>query len=199
MSELVVGSIAGLAANSYEIDIASGSTLDLTNAKAGSLPTTALGAGSILQVVQTVKTDTFTTTSGTFTTVTGLTATITPKFTSSKILVLAQISQGWGTGTASHYKVTRGGTDIYIGDAASNRIRSVFGGYKTQNDNGILVSQAIQFLDSPNSTSALTYQVETRRGSDGLMTSAVNRSIGDGDDANGARGASSITLLEVAA
>ena len=42
MSELSVGTLSGLAANSYEIDIASGSTLDLANAKAGSLPESAL-------------------------------------------------------------------------------------------------------------------------------------------------------------
>ena len=46
MSELVVGSIAGLASNSYEVGIASGSTLDLANAKAGSLPPAAMEAPS---------------------------------------------------------------------------------------------------------------------------------------------------------
>lgn len=42
MSELSVGTLSGLAANSYEVSIASGSTLDLANAKTGSLPESAL-------------------------------------------------------------------------------------------------------------------------------------------------------------
>lgn len=54
MSELVVGSIAGLAANSYVVGIASGSTLDLANAKAGSLPDTALSAVPGLALLKTV-------------------------------------------------------------------------------------------------------------------------------------------------
>lgn len=44
MSELSVGTLSGLAANSYEVGIASGSTLDLANAKAGSIPDNALSA-----------------------------------------------------------------------------------------------------------------------------------------------------------
>ncbi len=44
MSELSVGSLSGLAANSYVIDVASGSSLDLSNAT--DLPASALPAGS---------------------------------------------------------------------------------------------------------------------------------------------------------
>lgn len=50
-----------------------------------------LGAGAVLQVVQTVKTDTFSTTSPAetaFVDVTGFSVTITPSATSSKILIL---------------------------------------------------------------------------------------------------------------
>jgi hypothetical protein len=155
-------------------------------------------SGGILQVVQAAKTDAFSTTSTTFTTVTGLSASITPRSTSSKILVMAQVSHSFNNAASyGHFKVTRGGTDIYIGDAASNRTRAVFGGYSQSNQTVNLVSESIQYLDSPASTSTLTYRVETRRGADSA-TVWVNRSIGDGDDANSARGASSITLIEVA-
>ena len=47
-----------------------------------------LPAGSVLQVVQDVKLDTFTTSSTSFTDVTGLSVDITPSSTSSKVLVL---------------------------------------------------------------------------------------------------------------
>jgi hypothetical protein len=166
----------------------------------GSVWKNSLGTtGGILQVVSTSKTDTFSTNSATYTTVTGLTATITPTSTSSKILVMVQLSVGMTASQTSygHYKVTRGGTDIYIGDAASNRVQGVFGGYLQANLTNSLFSHSIIDLDSPSSTSALTYQVEARRGSS-ATTIYINRSEADADDANHSRGASSITLMEVA-
>jgi hypothetical protein len=46
--------------------------------------------GKILQVLSTIKTDTFTVASATYTAVTGLNVTITPSSASSKILVMVQ-------------------------------------------------------------------------------------------------------------
>lgn len=154
-------------------------------------------SGGTLQVVQTVKTDTFVTTSATFTTVTGLTASITPRSTSSKILVLAQIAHGYGNNTGwGHFKVTRGGTDIYVGDSAGSRVRAVFGGQTGVNALDQVSSESIVELDSPASTSTLTYQVEVRQSNAGSVH--VNRSANDADNALAPRGASSITLIEVA-
>jgi hypothetical protein len=159
------------------------------------------GGGAIAQVVSTAKTNTFTTSSQTFTTVTGLTATITPSSTSNKVLVTAQISytpaDSLGTNGMGFFKVTRGGTDIYIGDAASNRVRTVFGGRNQVVGDLVLLSGSIQFLDSPSSTSALTYQVEAR-GVDGSSV-FVNVASSDQDVNNRPRGASSITVMEVVA
>jgi hypothetical protein len=156
-----------------------------------------VGGGKILQVVSTTKTDTFTSSSTTFTTVTGLTASITPSSTSSKILVMAQIASSGASNTVSaHFKVTRGGTDVYRGDAAGDRTRAVYGGFQTANSEGMVFAYPITFLDSPSSTSALTYQVETRIGTSGSI--AVNRSLQDTDNADRVRGASSITVMEVA-
>ena len=157
--------------------------------------------GGILQVVQAVKTDTFTTNSTSFTTVTGLSASITPKSTTSKIMVFSQITHGLGNNSAyGFFKVTRGGTDIYRGDAGgSNRVRAVFGGYSTADMKEATLSGSIMYLDSPATTSSVTYQVEARVGVAGTVT--VNLSPEDAavDNANRGRGASSITLLEVAA
>jgi hypothetical protein len=158
-----------------------------------------LGAGTILQVVSTAKTDTFTTTSASFTTVTGLTATITPRATSSKIVVLGQIAYGphsGGTDTRmGAFKITRGGTDVYVGDAEGNRLQAVFGG-RSNNRGDEVFSDSISFVDSPNSTSALTYQVEVRRNVSGAVF--INRSSLNNNDADNVKGASSITLMEVA-
>jgi hypothetical protein len=153
-------------------------------------------AGSVLQVVSTAKTNVFTTTSFTFADVTGLSANITPSATSSKILVTAQIAVG-GKNSAypGQFKITRDGTDVYIGDAASTRTRAVFGGIINTNMSNFLYSFPITFLDSPSSTSSLDYQVETRTDSG---TVYVNRTEGDSDGLAYTRGASSITLMEVA-
>jgi hypothetical protein len=156
--------------------------------------------GTVLQVKSAAKTDTFVTSSQTYTTATGLTATITPFSTSSKVLITAQISfapaDPIGNNGLGFFKVTRGGTDIYIGDAGNNRVRTVFGGRNTLNRNITLESGFIQFLDSPSSTSALTYQVEVR-GVDGASV-YINRSSDDQDINNRPRGASSITVMEIA-
>ena len=158
------------------------------------------GIGS--NVVQTVKTDTFTTTSDTYTTVTGLSVNITPTTATSKVLVIAQIAHGAASGGASAgygaFKVTRGGTDIYIGDTGSSRVRGVFGGYSNSNQVGNLWSASIVYLDSPTSATQQTYQVEVRR-TGGQNKVSINRSDSDSDSILEVRGASSITAIEVAA
>lgn len=154
-------------------------------------------AGRVLNTVSAAKRDTFTTTSATFTTVTGLSVTITPKATTSKILVIAQIARGWSsTNGLGHFKVVRNGADIYQGDSAPNRISAVFGGFSNVGAPTILTSESIVYLDSPSTTSAVTYAVQCRIGASGAVL--VNRSEFDGSDANVARGASSITVMEIA-
>jgi hypothetical protein len=156
------------------------------------------GIGS--NVVQAIKTDTFTTSSNTYVTVTGLSAVITPTTNTSKVLVIVDITSGPAF-DASHFRIARGGSPIYVGDAASNRVQAAFGGYWGQTGavaNHALVSSTIVFLDSPGTISPTTYTVETRRGGGGAGTVYVNRSVTDTDNADSGRGSSSITVIEVA-
>jgi len=194
MSELTVGSLSGLAANSYVIDVASGSSLDLSNG--ATLP-----AGSVLQVVSTAKTDTFSTSSSSYVDVTGMSATITPSSTSSKILILVQATIGWSDGTApfGHWRISGGNATDYVGDAAGSRVSGVFGGIINSGTEtrALNTTLSINYLDSPSTTSAVTYQLQTRLGAVS-GTYYLNRSTSDPDDTNGNRGASSITLMEVA-
>ena len=148
---------------------------------------------TVLQVVQTVKTDTFSTTSTSFTDVTGLSVSITPKFDSSKILILAHYNYGVSAdGVQAHLRLMKNSTEIYIGDAAGSRIRSTTGGYNGAQD---IRSTAPIFLDSPNTTSTTVYKVQMRTSSG---TSHLNRSGTDSDTAQYARNASSITVIEIA-
>ena len=154
----------------------------------------ALGGSAILQVVSVAKTDTFTTTSSTFTDLTGMSATITPSSASSKILVFANVSSGITINANVMYKLLRGSTDIFVGDAGGSRTRATKTSYTAGNGE---TTEAWQFLDSPATTSATTYKVQIRSSSSG-QTVAVNRSASDPDNAASGRNASSITLMEVA-
>ena len=160
-----------------------------------------LGGSAILQVVHVAKTDTYTMTSETYTAVTGLSANITPSSATSKILCLAQLAVGPGSDTNTtmgHWKITRGGTDFYIGNAASTRVRNVFGGHMNASLANAMFSNSIIAQDSPATTSALTYRVEVRKGNAGSGTVYLNQSGFDFDNTNQGRGASSLTLMEVA-
>ena len=81
------------------------------------------GGGGIVQIKQTVKTDTFSTstTSLAFTEVTGLTVSITPTSSSSKIFVFASVNLGTRGDSQAMLRLKRGSTDIYVGDADGNR------------------------------------------------------------------------------
>ena len=155
------------------------------------------GGGSIIQTVQTVKSDAFTTTSQPFTDITGLSATITPKFSTSKILVsytLSISSNGFPM-----FKLLRGSTDIFVGNAASNRVRCFFGGYVGGLHSGLTLPVTGNFLDSPSTTSATTYKIQTGVVHTTGYTICVNRSLSDTDFNYHARTASSIVLMEVSA
>jgi hypothetical protein len=152
---------------------------------------------AVLQVVSTTKTDTFTTTSTTYGDITGLTATITPKFSNSKILVLAQISvSGKNNLGVGAFRLNGGNSSTYVGAASGTTVQGVFGGLTTPNLASVIFSQSIVYLDSPATTSATTYAVQARSGTgDSLF---VNRSDTEADGAKNVRGASSITVIEIA-
>tara|TARA_B100000900_G_C20492928_1_gene680348 strand:+ start:614 stop:1132 length:519 start_codon:yes stop_codon:yes gene_type:complete len=120
------------------------------------------GGGGIVQIVQSVKTDTFTSSANsTWTDITGMTVSITPKFSSSKILISVIMGISNGSDELHVLRLLRGSTPI----GAST------GG--TYNGFAIMDSEAIggtrsryighvkaEILDSPSTTSATTYKVQ---------------------------------------
>jgi hypothetical protein len=154
--------------------------------------------GGVLQVVSTVKTNTFTTSSGTFTDVTDLSVTITPTSATSKILIQAFTNYSFtDNSNQAFFRVLRGSTPLAVGDASGSRISATFSSSGAWNTPGYGTNQAtVVFLDSPNSTSALTYKVDCRRGIGGTLT--VNRDGIDSDNANHGRTVSTITVMEIA-
>jgi hypothetical protein len=155
-------------------------------------------AGNVLQVVSAAKTDTFSHNTQTFTDVTGLSATITPSSTSSKILVLGSVSLGAST-DFGYIRLMRDSTPINIGDAASNRVRTTGAmfypaGTPVYGNSPI----PLDFLDSPSTTSAVTYKIQIRTGS-GTQLVYINRTGSDRDTVNYEwRTPSNIIIMEIA-
>ncbi len=162
------------------------------------------GGGKILQVVQTVKTDTFTTTSNTLVDITGLSLNITPSSTSSKILVFTNV---WASASyyVGHIGLFRDSTELGLADAASNRPRSLmdFVGERTSMDtHGAILCLSAHYLDSPSSTSALTYKIKTAARYDNSLSPVtyINRSVPDRDtNTYDHRKISVITAMEIGA
>lgn len=158
-------------------------------------------APSVLQVKSTAKLDTFTTTSTTYTDVTGLTVAITPSSASNKILIIAQVTVNapYGSNEFGPFRLSGGNATTYVGDAASTRLRGVFGGFPGTTDlSGVCMALSMVYLDSPATTSATTYAVQCRTTASVGGTIYVNRSANDADSELRTRGASSITVMEVA-
>ena len=156
-----------------------------------------IGGGKIGQVVQTVKTDIFTSTTASLTDITGFSVAITPSATSSKVLVMAQYNLGVNSGYKMYSSLLRGSTEIYIGDAAGNRVRRSFGSKANANDDVRAVSHI--FLDSPNTTSATTYKIQAYPENGGTLVFNASKSSNDSDQAIYSRDAASITVMEILA
>jgi hypothetical protein len=162
-----------------------------------SYPTTTQ-SGKVLQVVQTVKTDTFTTTSTTYVDLTGMSATITPTSATSKVLIFVHGMGGSGTtdGTV-RIILLRDATQIALGDAGNNRSRVFNFGFQSVYHNAIRYLGG-HFLDTPNTTSAVTYKLQMAS-SNAAHTATFNRSGNDGDEFKIGRTFSTITLMEISA
>jgi len=148
-----------------------------------------------INVQSTVKTDTFSSSSGSFTDVTGLSVSITPSSATSKVLVIATVNVGVKA-NEGYLNLVRGSTNVLIGDAASSRPR-ITAAVLEGADFG-MQAVTITYLDSPNTINATTYKIQAR--SNAGATLYVNRSDGDRNtSAFDGRGASVITVMEVAA
>ena len=164
-----------------------------SNADGTMLTTTNPKAGNIIQVLQAVKTDTFSTSSAGFSTITGLEISITPSSSSNKILI--HYDANVSGDDLSMVRLVRGSTAIAIGDASSSRQRITQGGQFQGGNNDKVAVYSGSFLDSPSSTSSLTYKLQVYRHGG---TIRVNTTFNDADASYTGRGISTITVMEVA-
>jgi len=156
---------------------------------------TVTGASKILQVVSTVTTNQFSTSSNTLTDCTPMTVNITPSSTSSKVLVLVNMTVGGSADNRTGIALQRGSTDIFQGVDDSNR-QGVSSGTQAAEDNSVY-NVAFQYLDSPSSTSALTYHIQVSAQTNGSETMYLNRNGTNADNQFSKNSASSITVMEI--
>lgn len=191
-----------------------GSDVTLTIPAATATLLTNKTAGTVLQVVQATKTDTWTSTtlgaqwvaipgqggSGTF----GVT--ITPSSASNKILVFCYVPMSFQTSSqVGRAQLQRNGTAIFTGDSAGNRplgmgqnwaASAAFGSQNAP----VVFNLSGNFLDSPATTSAVTYSVAV--GADNVSGGGyafVNLTHRDANNSGAdTRTASSIIAMEIA-
>jgi hypothetical protein len=167
--------------------------------------TTQASAGVVLQVLSVTKVDTYSiANTNTFTDITGLTVTITPKFATSKILIIGYIgASSQANGGTGAFRFARNGTGVGVGTASGSRQGAGFRFPNGANADSNLSygGLSMNYLDSPATTSATTYSFQMiSQTIGGASTTYINFSQADTNtaDSYGTRAASTITVMEIA-
>ena len=157
------------------------------------------GGGGVIQVQSVTKTDAYQKPSGTsFVDVPGLSVSITPKFSTSKILVMYDLSWSASDGHIS-CRLMRDSTAIKVGDASGSRTQATGQWHETSGDQYDIGQVAGTHMDSPATASAVTYKMQVGTPYSSSYDLRVNY---QGDDSNQSwvgRTASSITVMEISA
>ena len=182
MSTLSVTTIRGLASSPTPttIEVASGHALH--------------APGHVIQTAQALKTDVFSTSSTSFTDITGLSVDITPKFSTSKILVAYHVTVGHNTHTQNTVQLVRqvSSSDTIINPVAYNQGTSMQ--YTGSSDAGWdREVMSYQFLDSPATTSAVNYRLRTY-----IFSASFVQYINRCHNSSDATGTSTLTVQEIA-
>ena len=146
MSTLTVQNIQGSSSSGNTISVASGHAIHQ--------------AGAVLQVLQEAKTAAVTVANGANSDI--ISKAITPKFSSSKILVRCSLSLAGAINSYGYCKLFRDSTAVGVGDQASGS--QVNASFEVMTKNwtyqGYRQSRhTFEFLDSPSTTSATTYKI----------------------------------------
>ena len=164
MSELSLGQIKGLPVNSNVVTVPAGHKL--------------YAPGHVLQVVSSSY-QTLTSTTSTAFQPSGLSVTITPSNAASKVFIIATTGAYIVANDANYLTLFRDTTNLGNG---TNGIAQIFAGNQPNADTATLTD-----LDSPNTTSAVTYTLRFRSGFGGSAQVQYSSAL------------ASITVMEIAA
>ena len=146
--------------------------------------------GGVIQVVSMDLISSASTTSTSYVDVSSFSLAITPKFSTSKVLVImscrANSSSGSNVNTRSSLRISRGSTPI------ANHFFGHFIGNSGTNDSNNYESVCMVNFDNPGTTSATTYKVEMASDTSACTTS-ISGGAGDGSHR------STLTLMEISA
>ena len=159
------------------------------------------GTGKILQVVQEAKTDQISASVGASPTLSTdlISKAITPSATSSKILVRANLIVGISDDKQVFTQLFKDGSAIAGAKGITGTSRQMISGGVYITSAGRIGMITHEFLDSPNTTSSVTYSYRFSHDSNSSKTIYLNKDHTNSDNSNYTRGFSSITLMEVAA
>jgi hypothetical protein len=163
-------------------------SINLASNITGTLPTgnggtgaTSFSPGKVLQVVKT-NSGTATNTNSTSYVATSLTANITPSSTSSKIYVIVTTDMdNNGNGVQAYATIYRDSTDL-AGGSSNDNLANNYG-----QSSRVITPVAMSILDSPNTTSQVTYKVYCKSSNSGTSIQFNNQEV-----------LGTITLMEIA-
>ena len=194
MSTLHVENLKGLSSggNANKIIVPSGQTLDASNGFTAP-------AGHVIQVTQSTLGSRPNSQSSSYVD-SGLATTITPKFSTSKILVRCNFLFSQSKSPAQHqdnmkaFTIYRGSTNIAPHNSAFIYHQNEVGSGHTSDFQEQTENVALEILDSPATTSATTYSMRYKNDNPSYVTVVINgRGHGSGYE-----GSCIITAMEIA-
>jgi len=172
------------------------SSAGIVSSKLGTIGADKMPSGSVIQTVSLVHTTLFsTTTSNAFVDITNLSLSITPTNASNKILVRMSLACGHENNSAMNIRLLRGSTSIGSqSNNASAQYDSIVINMRGINTHHIS-TQTCEILDSPNTTSAITYKPQLIANHN--ITSCINRSTAQENQTYASPPQSGIILQEI--
>ena len=193
--------MANFKLNSVTVASESGGTVSLdSGVNLTSLAGPKFPAGHIVQIVSKDFGTNYTHSgggSGVWSAVSGFTTAITPSSSSNKILVMLHIGGCSNSNSSEHFgvRVKRGSTVIGVHDSPGSRSIAMTT-HSTPGAGNRVETMSGNILDSPNTTSAITYFVEGYSAGESFY---MNRPSSDSSSSHYLAGTSTLILMEVVA
>ena len=130
-----------------------------------------------------------------------LSVNITPSASSSTIAITAMVTTGASSSSdgACILRCLRDSTQIAGGTASGDRISSTTGRKTASVDANTIVTETIVWMDSPNTTSQVTYKVQFASRGGGAGTAYVGRTGNDSNSSEHQRTSSHLRVEEIGA